>query len=468
MQHKGVFYFANVAVHKRTRTHASACKVDIHVSVPNEALQVLLHCLIDIPGHRPLRMLRLTFVCGAALTHAAVLEGIFEHLAQQFHDIPTSVVEAAVANSMAKALEVEGVPPSDVVCVRDYSAVCPEGWADQGDGETCSAPMHYQGPCSKVTNYASLSPTEKRVAASACGSQFPCVDSCTMDFDSLCPDGWDEDSANHCVAPLKYAGPCVGRKDFREVSTSDKSHWASVCNVRWPCRRQQGAATDSGSNRDCVQEFSSACPDGWTTVGSQCVGPVDYQGPCATMIGLSGLTVDQKGAYAKVCKTPWPCSSDRGHEGGVSFLQYSVQDTAASGAHNYIIDSKLRVSQLNFAKKEISKLVPRVKAGGRMATKALARLVSLTSDPNAKSVMIGAGVVAAAETLMKRPDTSDRNIGLAGSILTMLSGMPVAVEVADEKTGADGHVDIIIPRPSRVYKPDKVILQLSSGMRPGQ
>ena len=93
-----------------------------------------------------------------------------------------------------------------------------------------------------------------------------------------------------------------------------------------------------------------------------------------------------------------------------------------------------------------------------MATKALTRLVSLTTDSDAKAIMINSGVEIAAETLMKRPDTSDRNVGLAGSLLTMLSGMPVAVEVSDE-AGASGHVDVVIPRPSRVYHSDEVMLK---------
>ena len=128
-----------------------------------------------------------------------------------------------------------------------------------------------------------------------------------------------------------------------------------------------------------------------------------------------------------------------------------------------MVDSKLQVSQLNIAKKEVAKLILRVKAGGWMATKALTRLISLTADPNAKSVIISAGAIAAAEALMKRPDTSDRIVGLAGSLLTMLSGMPVAVEVSDE-AGANGHIDIVVPRPSRVYEADELILQRSSGV----
>ena len=73
-----------------------------------------------------------------------------------------------------------------------------------------------------------------------------------------------------------------------------------------------------------------------------------------------------------------------------------------------------------------------------MGTEVEARLVSLTIDPDAKSVMINAGVVATAETLMKRPDTSDRNVALAGSLLTILSAMLVSAEVPDA-AGAHGH-----------------------------
>ena len=344
----------------------------------------------------------------ASVGHAAVLDGLFEDLASQFHDMPSSVVEASITNSLGKSLAFEGLPSSDVTCVRDYSAACPEGWADHGDGETCAAPMYDHGPCPNTLSFGSLTPAEKRAKALACGYEFPC-----------------------------------------EVAVSS--------------RKQRVVVSDVGNGNGCSPDLSATCPDEWTIVGVQCVGPVDYQGPCATMIDLSGLTLAQRDAYAKACATPWPCAADSFLQRGASCLQHALQDGLASELQRFIMDSKLRASQLTITKKEVSKLIPRVKAGGRMATKALARLVSLTTDPDAKAVMISAGAVAAAETLMKRPDTSDRNLGLAGSLLTMLSGMPVAVEVSD-MAGSNGHVDIIIPRPSRVYQPDEVILQRSSGV----
>ena len=108
-----------------------------------------------------------------------------------------------------------------------------------------------------------------------------------------------------------------------------------------------GCATDA--------DYSKTCPAGWTIVGIQCVAPIDYQGPCATMIDLSAFTVDQKDAYAKACGSPWPCSGDGFLDTGASFLQHTLRDGSTDPQH-LIVDSRLQVSQLNVAKKEISKL----------------------------------------------------------------------------------------------------------------
>lgn len=408
-------------------------------------------------------MWRAIYPSCAFLSRGSMLGGIAEDLASQFHDVPTSIVAGAIAQGLGKALDFQGVPASDVDCVRDYSALCPEGWADQGDGETCAAPMYYQGQCARREDFSSLTPTEKRAKASRCGSQFACVDACPMDFASPCPDDWDIDRSNHCIAPPQYAGPCIGRKDFRGISSSEKSQWSSLCSARWPCRRQLGDAIESEHERGCPADFSKTCPSDWVTVGFRCVAPVGYGGPCAAMVDLRSLTVSQKDAYATTCSTPWPCGKGRSSETHSSFLQYAQQDDNGLHPHAYLVNSNLQASQLNVAKLEVLQLIPRVDAGGWMATKALTRLVSMTADPNAKTVMIGAGVEAAAETLLKRPGTSDRNIALAGSLLTMLSGMPVAVEVSDE-AGANGHVDVIIPRPSRVYQSDELLVRHSFGV----
>ena len=101
-----------------------------------------------------------------------------------------------------------------------------------------------------------------------------------------------------------------------------------------------------------------------------------------------------------------------------------------------------------------------------MYRKALARLISLASEPNAKTIMKVSGVLNAAATLMSRPETSDDVQRLAGSLVTLSSNMPVTSEVSDDKSGSYGHVSIVIPRPSRVYRPDQTAMELEAGMQP--
>ena len=80
--------------------------------------------------------------------------------------------------------------------------------------------------------------------------------------------------------------------------------------------------------------------------------------------------------------------------------------------------------------------------------------------------MTVSGVLAAASGLMSRPETSDDLQRLAGSLITLNSDMPVTSEVSDDKSGSYGHVSIVLPRPSRVYRPDQTAMELQAGMQP--
>ena len=115
---------------------------------------------------------------------------------------------------------------------------------------------------------------------------------------------------------------------------------------------------------------------------------------------------------------------------------------------------------------ELRGLVAETEAGGNVARRALEELVSIASLHSARSAILASGAARAAATLLKRPSTDEATRALAGSLLTLLSGMPLAAEVSDEMTGSDGHVEIILPRPSRVYGPDAVAMQLSAGVSP--
>merc|ERR1719215_220507 len=118
---------------------------------------------------------------------------------------------------------------------------------------------------------------------------------------------------------------------------------------------------------------------------------------------------------------------------------------------------------MDAVKTAVGDLVPRVQAGGRKARTALIRLISLATEPNAKTIMQVAGVPNAAARLMKSSSSSVELQRLAGSLLTLISGMPVTSEISDDLTGSYGNVNIVLPRPSRIYAPDQTLMDISAG-----
>ncbi|CDJ66465.1 hypothetical protein, conserved [Eimeria necatrix] len=56
----------------------------------------------------------------------------------------------------------------------------------------------------------------------------------------------------------------------------------------------------------------------------------------------------------------------------------------------------------------------------------------------------------------------------AGSIVTTVTDLPVASDVTDTKSGGFGHVNVVLPRPSRVHRSDRIIEQLNKGMDPAE
>lgn len=108
----------------------------------------------------------------------------------------------------------------------------------------------------------------------------------------------------------------------------------------------------------------------------------------------------------------------------------------------------------------IVSLVADVTAGGYVARRALEQLVSLASELGFRSSMVSSGAASAAVELLKREGTDETNRALAGSLVTLLSDMPVAAGISNALTGSDGQVEIVLPRPSRVYGLDVAGKQL--------
>lgn len=127
-----------------------------------------------------------------------------------------------------------------------------------------------------------------------------------------------------------------------------------------------------------------------------------------------------------------------------------------------VSDIEAETVRLDALRKEISELAPRLGAGGRKARDALVRLLHEVSEPSAKPMMKAMGVLASASRLMKSPASDVELQRLAGSIITHLTGMPVSSEISDDTSGSRGQVNIVVPRASRVYGPDRALLAPSA------
>jgi CPW-WPC domain-containing protein len=181
---------------------------------------------------------------GASLVEGMpLLGGLAEDVSKAHPDQPMSAVQFSLTESLQTAAAAEGLPAHDLLCVRDYSACCPEGWIEEGDGKSCLAPIEYRGNCATKMEYSGMTPLEKSVQALACGTVFPCLESCTKDYEELCPDGWTEEAGGFCTAPESYAGRCVRRQAFFSFNELQKASWAASCGVSWPCRTKRSSAS---------------------------------------------------------------------------------------------------------------------------------------------------------------------------------------------------------------------------------
>ena len=138
------------------------------------------------------------------------------------------------------------------------------------------------------------------------------------DYDSVCPDSWAEDEDHFCVSPDTYVGPCVGRKrfgltlaaellilfgalQFFAVQCCRKSSMGrcitgcvandhsflregATCGVSWPQRAPPPRAGLVQVKRACVANMTTACPEQWAAVGTQCHAPTNYKARSASLI----------------------------------------------------------------------------------------------------------------------------------------------------------------------------------------
>merc|ERR1712224_880694 len=99
----------------------------------------------------------------------------------------------------------------------------------------------------------------------------------------------------------------------------------------------------------------------------------------------------------------------------------------------------------------ISALKNRIRYGGRIARNALNSLINLAQFGENKKTMIASGVLEECSILLKRESTANDIRVLAGSVITLLTDLPVASTTNDVATGSYAHVNIVLPSPSRIY-----------------
>ncbi|KAF4648007.1 hypothetical protein FOL46_003487, partial [Perkinsus olseni] len=82
----------------------------------------------------------------------------------------------------------------------------------------------------------------------------------------------------------------------------------------------------------------------------------------------------------------------------------------------------------------------RVAAGGDLAMQELRKLIVAAGDPSNLDDLRSRGLLGTARTLMSRESSTDELKSLAGTLITLLTDLPISSNVANVNTGADGRV----------------------------
>ena len=122
-----------------------------------------------------------------------------------------------------------------VFCDRDYSQLCPEGFANVGGG-LCAPLGSYDGPCvGEARSLSGLPASAKERWSAQCAAAWPCKE-CTRDFSGPCPQGWLVDAAGATCSPAAgYTGPCSGPISFAGYNAEMLRYFSSQCGAFWAC-----------------------------------------------------------------------------------------------------------------------------------------------------------------------------------------------------------------------------------------
>lgn len=189
----------------------------------------------------------------AAFLSSVSAGGPLDSIVDVLQSAPVHLVEpdaqVQAASALMREVAAEVGPPSPFVsrdinpdlsgdllfCDRDYSQLCPAGFAEVGGG-LCAPLSSYEGPCAGGSrSFGGLPLAAKERWSAQCAAAWPCKE-CARDFSATCPQGWSVDAAGVTCSPSAgYAGPCSGPISFAGYNANMLSDFSSSCGAFWAC-----------------------------------------------------------------------------------------------------------------------------------------------------------------------------------------------------------------------------------------
>ncbi|SBT81026.1 CPW-WPC family protein, putative [Plasmodium malariae] len=260
--------------------------------------------------------------------------------------VPELVLREKVAIQLAKAADNLNLPnPNEEVCEINYAELCPEGWSNFGDGESCLSPINYTGGCDKKVSFKNYTAINKYVFSIKCSTSWPCINKCTQNYSEECPENWILINKNICKAPKNYKGKCIKEKMFSKFSESEKKIWAEKCDVNWPCYEK-------------TYNLKVVCPIDWKIHpnNKSCIAPTSYIGPCMSIMYLHNLKDNEKLSLIKKCNIEWPIHEkkevDLSSLCPIGWNITHVDNITCSAPSSYVGPCEKIISFENFSKEE--------------------------------------------------------------------------------------------------------------------
>ena len=164
----------------------------------------------------------------------------------------------------------------------------------------------------------------------------------------------------------------------------------------------------------------------------------------------SGFSIQGATSAYLISKIDKPLTSDR--KTMVSSLKYHHTETP----HFYKIPIQA----------ELAFLTGKIAMGGHNAKRALERLHAIANHVNMdKYLKSFLPTALACKSLLMRQSEKWENRELCQSLYVRITNIPVTTQYADSENGVDYGMEssIVMPRPSRIYRPDREIEKLRAG-----